>query len=134
MNHPYRTPTSSLYIGALGGGYLGGNKPLWKAFWLVYILGFLIFYTAQIVGVNSNWFTYIIINIRDITGFNTRTATYITVVLPIFVYSIFCWISVWKCSKNTERKYWAYLAKAVIILHALWLATKTLSFVPWLNS
>lgn len=123
-----------MHTGTLGGGYLSGSKPLWKAFWLVYILGFLIFYIAQIVGMRSGWSTDLIINIRDIMGFNTRTATYITVLLPLFVYLIFCWVSVWKCSKNTGRKYWAHLAKIVIILHALWLVTKTLSFAPWLNS
>jgi len=90
--------------------YWKGNKPLWKAFWLIWVLGALAIPTAITIPI------FIIAPFFQISAIQLSIATYIF--LFIFnPYFIFCWVSVWRCSKNAKALSTSYIAKAFVSLH-----------------
>jgi hypothetical protein len=88
-------------------GYLSGQEPLWKAFWLLTVGGTLVIglvgYSIYLAG----------------TAFQLPTAQIGAVVsiLLLLPYSLFCVVAVWRCSGNTEKREWAVLAKGGVVLY-----------------
>jgi len=90
--------------------YWNGNKPLWKAFWLIWLLG-----TIAIPTVISGAI-FIVAPFYSVSAVQLSIATYLFLFIfnPYFIY---CWVSVWRCSKNTNYGALTYLAKAIVLMH-----------------
>ncbi len=90
--------------------YWKGNKPLWKAFWLIWVLGAIAIPTVITIPI------YIFAPFYQVSAIQLSIATYIF--LFIFnPYFIFSWVAVWRCSKNTNAITANYIAKVLVSLH-----------------
>jgi len=79
-----------------------GNRPLWEAFWV-----FGIGTTVAIKGVLLAFIRF--------SGAPAGAA--ITILGTALVFDqVFALVSVWRCSHNTSRKTWFYLARGWVIL------------------
>lgn len=95
--------------------YWNGSKPLWKAFWLIWVLGSIAIPTfiCAAIFIVASFYSVSVIQL------------YITIYVVLFMfnpYFIFCWVSVWRCSKNASLKALNYLAKAGVSMHILFLS------------
>lgn len=90
--------------------YWNGNKPLWKAFWLIWLLGTLAISTIISGAI------FIVAQFYSVSAVQLSITTYLFLFIfnPYFFY---CWVSVWRCSKNTNHSTLAYLTKAVVLMH-----------------
>ncbi len=80
-----------------------GEEPLWKAFWLFGVVGWvLVFQLATLLSEILHSY-----DIRDATS---------------LVWGIYLSVAVWRCATNTQWRYWGYAARAVIIAAWLWQA------------
>ncbi len=88
--------------------YLGGREPLWKAFWLIYILGWILFplgLTAVFV-------------ILGFIGVPVSIWQLVIVILVVLVAWLFLSsVAVWRCAPNTGWVGWTYLARAFVLLY-----------------
>ncbi|MBV2133239.1 hypothetical protein KRX52_10560 [Pseudomonas sp. MAP12] len=130
-NEPYRTPAASaLDSAALPRkgllGYLDGSQPLWKAFWLVYVLGSLLLSLAMAFGVRTSLFVDVAIALKRAIGLGTETVLVLLIATPILGFVAFSLPVVWRCADNTGRKLWTLLARLCVSLHGLWAASKLL--------
>lgn len=74
-----------------------GEEALWKAYWLIGVLGG---WAVQTVAAN-------------LVGFE------IVPVLPAIggalIYAAYVFVAIWRCAFNTDHRIWGYLARAVLI-------------------
>ncbi|MGY8999647.1 MAG: hypothetical protein ACKVIK_06995 [Rhodospirillales bacterium] len=77
-----------------------GEARLWKAYWLIAVLGGWAFWT-------------IILNLVEFAMLPELLA-----MLLLAVYSIYAGVGVWRCSFNVDWKVWAYISRAVIFFSA----------------
>lgn len=124
---PYRTPATSTPQPAAGGlgGYLDGSQPLWKAFWLVYMLGSVVIFGVLSVGLRS-------ILIRTVhffeqaAGLSHKTTILLLVTPPLYGFVLLSLVVVWRCAGNTSLPLWTWLARLVVILNGLWAVQRAL--------
>ena len=129
---PYRTPASvsPAPASATGlGGYLDGTQPLWKAFWLFYVLGFNLLWLALAFGLRTSLFTDIVIALKRATGLGSETIIRAVYAPPIFAFSALSLLVVWRCAANTRLQLWTWLARFTVSLYGLWAASKLLSIL-----
>lgn len=90
--------------------YWIGTKPLWKAFWLLWVAGALI--TAIAFGL-------IALAIGPLLSISTIHLSFVVFLFLLLLnpYYLFCWVCVWRCSPNTNNQYWAYAAKGLVLVH-----------------
>lgn len=85
-----------------------GKAYLWQAFWLVNVLGKLLFFGAlALVG-------YLLWQVTQ--------ASWIfdfALVIPIVAYIVFVAVSVWRCSSNTKYQQLGALAKVWVIFYVV---------------
>ena len=74
------------------GRYWYGKERLWKAFWLLGLLAFVIF---KLIAMSSNLLF-------------TALAS-----LPV---QVFCWVSVWRCAFRTSHWFWAIVARCWVVV------------------
>lgn len=88
-------------------GYLRGTKPLWKAFWGVWVGGTMVFMlvtpvlVSLLTGGVSIWF---------LLG-NIVVVMYIYTPLGVFVS--------WRCAPNTSSQVWMYLVRGWALIWGL---------------
>ena len=82
--------------------YWNGKEKLWKAFWLIGMLGRII--VALIV--------IIFLQIGQIIGLTWSIA--ILSILFILIYIIWSVVSIWRCAFNTKNKNWGHAARIII--------------------
>lgn len=84
--------------------FFSGQKPLWQAFWGLFIGGYFLIFIINgsiTASLAEN------VNLKIIT---------IVISLITFVYLIASFIAVWRCSKNTGWQGWGWIARSVIFL------------------
>ena len=105
--------------------FIGGSQPLWKAFWVLYVIGSFSFTAISIALIKLLSTSHVLLQASYILNLQTEKtlvmAVTVTVVIYI-MYFLFCSISVWRCSINTMKKYWALLAKVIISIHFAWIS------------
>lgn len=107
--------------------FIGGSQPLWKAFWLLYVLGSLSFTAISVVLIKLLSASHVLLQASHILNLRTETTLVLvvtTVVVAYIMYFLFCLISIWRCSINTITKYWALLAKFIISINLAWIYWK----------
>jgi hypothetical protein len=95
----------------LAAAYLSGEKPLWKAFWGIFIVGAFCLGTLNIKL--SSLFLFRMQHTPGIANIPLIIAT------TSLVYFSFAWICVWKCAKNCRNHVFHYLAQTLVALHAV---------------
>jgi hypothetical protein len=76
-----------------------GLEPLWKAYWIYFVVGN--------------------IAINNLADFVLSTGNFYALVgylIFIVAYLIWAITSVWRCAFNTEKKYWGYIARAIVVI------------------
>ncbi|WP_324733560.1 hypothetical protein [Pseudomonas paeninsulae] len=107
--------------------FIRGSQPLWKAFWILYVLGSLSFTAIFVVLIKSLSTSHLLLQASHILNLQKETAlltTATTVVVIYIMYFLLCSISVWRCAKNTMRNLWANLAKIIISINFAWISWK----------
>lgn len=103
--------------------YFNGAKPLWKAFWILYVGGSLLITLLLATLIKSPALFELAYHVKKITRLSPDAPLIITIsiiISPYIGYSVFCLIATWRCARNTNSKTWSILAKSVVALHAGW--------------
>ncbi|WJN57366.1 hypothetical protein OH686_01375 [Pseudomonas sp. SO81] len=100
---------------------------LWKIFWLTYVAPVVAWHVALNHMYYSQAFISTMISVVEITGLPPKKAIWLSVIAPLYCYSIFCWHLVWKYARNTNISTWGHFAKLVTLAHMLWYASKAVS-------
>ena len=107
--------------------FIGGSQPLWKAFWVLYVIGSLSFTAIFVVLIKLLSTSHVLLQASYILNLQTEKILVMvatTTVVIYIMYFLFCSISVWRCSINTMKKYWALLAKFIISINFAWVFWK----------
>lgn len=107
--------------------FIGGSQPLWKAFWVLYVIGSLSFTAISVLLIKAISESHVLLKISDTLNLQAETTLVIIVaaiVVVYIVYFLFCFLSVLRCSINTVKKYWAILAKSVVSINLGWISWK----------
>jgi hypothetical protein len=81
-----------------------GNEKLWKAYWLLGLVGVLLAIPLRILALNGS------------IGAALLFVLFISVPFQIF------WsVSVWRCAFRSSHWFWAILARAIVLLSAIYL-------------
>lgn len=107
--------------------FIGGSQPLWKAFWVLYVIGSLSFTAIFIALIKLLSTSHVLLQASHILNLQTEKTLVMvaTATAVIYImYFLFCSISVWRCSINTAKKYWALLAKVIISINFAWISWK----------
>ena len=107
--------------------FIGGSQPLWKAFWVLYVIGSLSFTAIFVVLIKLLSTSHVLLQASYILNLQTEKILVMvatTTVVIYIMYFLFCSISVWRCSINTVKKYWALLAKFIISINFAWISWK----------
>lgn len=94
---PYRTPAASALepAGLRSGltGYLDGTQPLWKAFWLVYLLGSVLVFGLLGIGISSVLVRGVLL-LKHSLGLAQETAIVLLLAPPIIGFLAFSLLAV----------------------------------------
>ncbi|CAN7186404.1 hypothetical protein LJR071_000420 [Pseudomonas sp. LjRoot71] len=107
--------------------FIEGSQPLWKAFWVLYVIGSLSFTAIFVVLIKSLSTSYALLQASRILNLQTEQVLVIaatTAVVVYVMYFLFCLIAVWRCSINSANQYWQLLAKSIVLIHFAWLSWK----------
>lgn len=107
--------------------FIGGSQPLWKAFWVLYVIGSLSFTAIFVVLIKLLSTSHVLLQASYILNLQTEKILVMvatTTVVIYIMYFLFCAISVWRCSTNAVKKYWALLAKFIISINFAWVFWK----------
>ena len=107
--------------------FIGGSQPLWKAFWVLYVIGSLSFTAIFVVLIKLLSTSHVLLQASYILNLQTEKILVMvatTTVVIYIMYFLFCAISVWRCSTNTVKKHWALLAKFIISINFAWVFWK----------
>ena len=107
--------------------FIGGSQPLWKAFWILYVIGSLSFTAISVVLIKTLSASHVLLQASNILNLQTEKILVMAVTITVAIYImyfLFCSISVWRCSINTVKKYWALLAKFIISINFAWISWK----------
>ena len=107
--------------------FIEGSQPLWKAFWVLYVIGSLSFTVISAALIKLFSTSHVLLQASHIFNLQTEkilVMTITTTVVVYIMYFLFCSISVWRCSTNTANKYWPLLAKSIISIHFAWISWK----------
>ena len=107
--------------------FIGGSQPLWKAFWVLYVIGSLSFTAIFVVLIKLLSTSHVLLQASYILKLQTEKILVMvatTTVVIYIMYFLFCSISVWRCSTNTVKKYWELLAKFIISINFAWVFWK----------
>ena len=102
-----------------------GTQPLWKAFWLVYVAGHVVFGAVLQQCVMWVWNS----KFADTQMSNDRVLELLTLYLTalfvvILLFFIACAVAVWRCSASNTLAVWRWGARAVLVLHGLLLLSQ----------
>jgi biotin transporter BioY len=85
-------------------GFFSGKRPLWQAFWGIFIGGYVIIFI-----INGSITALLVdsVNLKLIT---------VIIALITLVFLVVSGIVVWRCSTNVSWKAWVWVSRAVILL------------------
>ncbi|MFV0454386.1 MAG: hypothetical protein ACK5NQ_05215 [Pseudomonas sp.] len=107
--------------------FIEGSQPLWKAFWVLYVLGSLSFSAIAVVLIKLLSTSHVLLQVSHALNLKEEAALIvaITAIAMIYlIYFVFCSISIWRCSRNTMKKSWMFLARFTISIHFSWISWK----------
>lgn len=107
--------------------FIGGSQPLWKAFWVLYVIGSLSFTAIFVVLIKLLSTSHVLLQASYILNLQTEKILVMvatTTVVIYIMYFLFCSISVWRCSTNAVKQYWELLAKFIISINFAWVFWK----------
>lgn len=78
--------------------YWSGTEPLWKAYWLNFVLAG---YGLSRIG-----------ELDFISSSSSISIIYAILLITFYIWAI---VGVWRCAFNTKRKFWGYLARFIVI-------------------
>lgn len=94
-----------------------GQLPLWKAFWLVFIPVPIILYGIYFAAL---WAWAILSPMTPLQN----------VVGPFSLFALLLMaavgVAVWRCSTNSERRVWRYLARLSVVAYLVWYGLRAL--------
>ena len=98
-----------------------GTQPLWKAFWLVYVAGHVLFamVLAQLVIWLQGW--YIFEGMSEIQLLGVLTKVCLAIYAVMVLYFAVCAVMVWRCGASSANAFWCWSSRAVLLVHGLWL-------------
>ena len=103
--------------------YFYGCEPLWKAFW-----GFLIFGTLISIALE----VLLIVGYAGVSPWSFGENSNLLAILFFAAnipYFLFTWISVWRCASNTKSRLFLLLARAIVLIDAVWYLRKFAIFI-----
>ena len=109
--------------------FIGGSQPLWKAFWILYVLGSLSFTAIALLLIQLPTVHYVLLQASHVLNLQIETTLIVAaaaIAATYVMYFLFCLISVWRCSINTVKKYWGLLAKLIISINIAWVSWKAI--------
>ena len=74
-----------------------GEEALWKAYWLIGVLGG---WAVQTVA--ANLVSFEIVPVLPAVG-------------GALIYAVYVFVAIWRCAFNADRRIWGYLARAVLV-------------------
>src|SRR5690606_6920624 len=83
--------------------FIGGSQPLWKASWVLYVIGSLSFTSIFVVLITLLSTSHVLLQASYILNLQTEIILVMvatTTVVIYIMYFLFCSISVWRCSTN----------------------------------
>lgn len=85
-------------------GFFSGKRPLWQAFWGIFIGGYVILFV-----INGSITAVLVdsVNLKFIT---------VIITLITLVFFVVSGIAVWRCSANVNWEGWVWVARSVILL------------------
>lgn len=92
--------------------FWNGQKPLWQAFWLLFVLG-------QILFIPLSLFTVWIFFEGPFQGIFSTEISVLPSGIVWLSFILYASISVWRCAKTTRLSAWAWLSRIVIILYLI---------------
>lgn len=107
--------------------FIGGSQPLWKAFWLLYVLGGLSFTAIALLLMQMPTVHYALLQVSHILNLKIERILIMTaaaIAVSYIMYFLFCSVSVWRCSTNTVGKYWGLVARFIISINFVWVFWK----------
>jgi len=90
-----------------------GQASLASAYWLIGVLGSVVFST-----------------LFNLLGSNPLVLLIFLAWIP---YTVFALVSIWRCAWNTSWKGWGYIARALVILNALYVLAALAGFLQQLS-
>lgn len=92
--------------------FWNGKRPLAQAFWLVWVLGGILFGLLLwlLIVAGLSWFPAMI------------TAVIAIASLALLSFQVYCYVSVWRCAVNVKARVWMVIARVLVVLSALQLA------------
>lgn len=111
-----------------GKSFLKGTQPLWKAFWVLYFVGGLCFSLMILVAVSLAASSGMISQAAGIMNLPAeRLLIFVVAVLVglYLIYFIFCFVSVFKCSKRYGNRFWTIAGRLVVIVNLGWILYST---------
>jgi len=91
--------------------YWNGNNSISKTFWYAWVIG------SVAIAFAFGLIAFLAGYLFSVSSIQLAIATFIFLLL-INPYYIFCWVALWRSSKNTENKAIHILTKALVIAHA----------------
>jgi purine-cytosine permease-like protein len=85
-------------------GFFSGQRPLWQAFWGIFIGGYALVFIINVI---------ITASLDEIVTLKVIAAV---ISFIMFVYLIASLVAVWSCSKNVGWRGWGWIARSVIFL------------------
>ena len=111
--------------------FLRGTRPLGQAFWGLYV-GVHVVLLSVLLLLTPLLLAFIMVNFSTQEGAQPPTLSAILMVaIPfalLLAYFIFCFVAVWRCSEHHPDVATKWLARGVVIVHALWWAPRILVF------
>lgn len=109
--------------------YLNGTQPLWRAFWVLYVLGSLVFIIPPLAFTKIPLLSHALVDLGQVIGSRPETPLILVLMITVSAYIVylgFCSLAVWRCSGNTNNRLWRVLARSVLLLNGVWVIGKAI--------
>lgn len=106
-----------------------GRAPLWKPFWLLFVLG-----NACLGVVFGLLGSRVLIDLFMVT--ETCLPNPLTVAVfkgvVVLVFAAVAWVGVWRCAFNTKYRFFGYAARGLVLFSAAYLALRWLMLIRFI--
>ncbi|MGA4616748.1 hypothetical protein ACPA2N_17925 [Ectopseudomonas hydrolytica] len=117
--------------------FIKGTQPLWKAFWLLYVVSGFAFTIAAIIFIQIPAVNYALTRISEAFDLQMRTTLTFTATMLMaihIIYFIFISISVWRCSNNSTNNLFIIAAKFIVLINFAFISYKAHIALDSLNT
>lgn len=97
-----------------------GTQPLWKAFWLVYVAGHVVFGVVVQQGVMwAMQSRYAAVQRTELELLDLVANCFAVLFVVLALFFVACAVAVWRCSGGDTFVVWRWCARAVLAVHGL---------------